>query len=441
MGFSDQNYGDGDPDCSLCEGLGYIRHDVPEDHPHFGRIFDCECRKVRVEAQQQAYLRRLGGLEHLADKRLDNFHPEGVGLPAWQRDNLRRAHEAALAYAQNPVGWLIFQGGYGCGKTHLAAGIANYQIQTGQQVLFISVPDLLDHLRSTFHPETEANYEERFEELCTAPLLILDDLGIESPTPWAREKLYQILNHRYNARLPTVITTNYELEELELRLRSRLVDPDLSQVAVITAPDYRQGGAPQDQSDLSSLGLYRGMTFETFGLREDESLPGKQRENLRRALELAQAYAHDPKGWLVFMGAYGCGKTHLAAAIATERLDQGQTVLFITAPDLLDHLRAAFSPNSTVSYDRRFQEVKTAPLLVLDDLGTESTTPWAREKLYQIFNYRYITQLPTVITTAHELEEVDPRLATRMTDRRLCTVFAILAPAYRGKPEPHQQGR
>ena len=63
--------------------------------------------------------------------------------------------------------------------------------------------------------------------------------------------------------------------------------------------------------------------------------------------------------------------------------------MFVVVPDLLDHLRATFSPTSTVSYDRRFEEIRTTPLLVLDDLGTQAMTPWAREKLYQLFNHRY----------------------------------------------------
>jgi len=70
--------------------------------------------------------------------------------------------------------------------------------------------------------------------------------------------------------------------------------------------------------------------------------------------------------------------------------------------------------------------------LILDDLGTESATPWAREKLYQIFDYRYNARLPTIITTATPIEELDPRLAARMLDVSRCTIFAILVPPYRG---------
>lgn len=75
-------------------------------------------------------------------------------------------------------------------------------------------------------------------------------------------------------------------------------------------------------------------------------------------------------------------------------------------------------------------------MLILDDLGTQSATPWAREKLYQLFNYRYNAELPTVITTAHVGDDLDPRIFSRMQDQRLCRIFIITAPAYRGVAAP-----
>ncbi|RMF26177.1 MAG: hypothetical protein D6759_20115 [Chloroflexi bacterium] len=116
--------------------------------------------------------------------------------------------------------------------------------------------------------------------------------------------------------------------------------------------------------------------------------------------------------------------------MANYRVQQGDQVLFVTVPDLLDHLRATFNPQSPIPYDKRFEEVRTAPLLVLDDLGTQSATSWAREKLHQLLDYRYNARLPTVITTANTLEELDPRLRSRMLDGSRCTVFAIVAPPY-----------
>ncbi len=133
-------------------------------------------------------------------------------------------------------------------------------------------------------------------------------------------------------------------------------------------------------------------------------------------------------------GPYGSGKTHLAAAIANHRAELGAPPLFVVVPDLLDHLRATFSPSSSISLDRRFEEVRTASLLILDDLGTQSMTPWVREKLYQLFNYRYNAELPTVITTADTFDDMDPRLRSRMLDTRLCTIYGITVPSYRGTP-------
>ena len=404
---------------------------MPIGHPDFGKLYPCKCKIEELKAKRLSKLRdmsNLGGLTHMT---FENFVPDGYGLNPEKQRNLRQAYELAREFAENPKGWLILLGGYGCGKTHLAAAIANYQIEHGRPVLFVVVPDLLDHLRATFSPESPVSYDQRFEEVRTAPLLILDDLGTQSATPWAREKLFQIFNYRYNARLPTVITSNRSLEEIDLRLRSRFNDHDLCRIHTILAPDFRGSGLAQDQSELSSLSLHADQTFESFDLRTHE-LPIKERENLKQAFRIAKEYAQDPQGWLVFTGPYGCGKTHLAAAIANYQVKRGYPALFVVVPDLLDHLRATFSPKSLVSYDQRFEEVRTAPLLILDDLGTQSATPWAKEKLFQLLNYRYNARLPTVITLAQE-SEVDERLKSRMLDISRCTVFEILAPSYRGE--------
>jgi DNA replication protein DnaC len=436
MNYSDKHYGSGDPDCPVCGGLGYVSYDVPEGHPQFGRVFDCECRQAQVEARRQERLRQLGGLEYLADKTLDSFDPDLPGLREQQRDALQRVHKQVAAFADDPQGWLIITGGYGCGKTHLAAAIANAQIEAGNKVLFVTAPDLLDHLRSAFGPTggDEESYDTRFDEVRNTPLLILDDLGIESPTAWAVEKLYQILNYRYTARLPTVITTNRSLDDLEQRLRSRLYDREIASVLPITAPDYRTSiGMAPTPNDLNALPLYKHMTFANFDARRN--LPREERKNISHALEEAKAFAENPDGWLILIGKYSTGKTHLAAAIANTQAFTGKPVVFVTVPDLLDHLRATFAPNSLTSYDKRFNDVKTADLLILDDLGMESATPWAKEKLYQLFNHRYNARLPTVITTVYTLEKLDERLVRRLLDKRVSNIIVIGAAPYLGEQQ------
>jgi len=182
------------------------------------------------------------------------------------------------------------------------------------------------------------------------------------------------------------------------------------------------------------------MTFDNFDYNR-LNLSLEQRQNLRKAFDVAKDFARSPEGWLVFQGVNGCGKTHLAAAIANYRLGQGKPVLFIVAPDLLDHLRSTFNPDSKISYDEFFETVKQCPLLLLDDFGEQSATPWAQEKLYQLINYRYNARLPMVVTTCLTLDEIETRISSRMVDPKLSLVFNIIAPDYRGDIEPVRQSR
>ena len=173
-------------------------------------------------------------------------------------------------------------------------------------------------------------------------------------------------------------------------------------------------------------------TFANFEFRKNENLLPDHVKSLENAFRHAREFAEEPDGWLVLTGTYGCGKTHLAAAIANYRADQGHMFVFEVVPDLMDHLRATFGPRSTTTLDRRFEEIKNTPLLILDDLGTQNMTSWTREKLYQLFNYRYNAELPTVITTPELKDEMDERLRSRMLDRRLSIICAISSPSYRG---------
>jgi DNA replication protein DnaC len=431
----------GDPNCPVCGGIGFVRKDVPVGHPDFGRVDICPCRQKEVMQMTFQRLYRLSNLEAFRGMTFDRFDTVGlVGMTEEQIRSLGTARGAAEYFAQHLDGWLLLHGSYGVGKTHLAAAIANFAVGVGVSTLLLTIPDLLDWLRFSYGSE-DANFETRFEEIRNIRLLVLDDLGTQNATPWAEEKLYQIFNHRYINRLPTVITTNQPLDEIEGRIQSRLRDPDLVHVIRIEAPDHRNPAGNSSRRQLSSLEFHRDQTFGNFSTREPEKLSADEQKNLEKAFRAAQMYAENPRGWIVFTGSYGCGKTHLAAAIANFRGGVAREPVFVVVPDLLDHLRSTFGPNSNVTYDELFEEVRSAEMLVLDDLGTQSATPWAREKLYQILNHRYVTSLPTVITTANAIEEVDPRIRSRMLDTRRCAIYAITAPPYRGAPPPADRAR
>ena len=168
---------------------------------------------------------------------------------------------------------------------------------------------------------------------------------------------------------------------------------------------------------------FANVTFET--LESELVRPTNDRdETYVDALSQARAYAADPDGWLVLHGPSGSGKTHLAAAVANDVIGRGIPALLISVPDFLDYLRAAYAPNAETPFDSLFEQVKEAPRLILDDLGVHSATPWAQEKLFQVFNQRFIERRPTVVTLSKPLMEMEPQLLSRLTAPGLATVLA-----------------
>lgn len=419
--------------------MGFVYPQLPVTDPDYGRAVPCQCAQQDLEAQRTERLQRYSNLGPLLRMTFDTLSPYGrSGLPSNQQQ-FARALEAAKAFAAAPQGWLVFQGTPGSGKTHLAAAIANACIERGQVVLFTVVPDLLDHLRAAFAPQNPDFYDELFEQVRNTPLLILDDLGTQSTTPWAQEKLFQLLNHRYNAQLPTVITLTTAIESLGY-LSSRLNDPALVQ---LWALEQQEEALLQYRGALS-LDLLSQMTFRRFDSSGMNATPAQQ-QILKAAYQAALQFAQKPQDWLVLSGPVGCGKTHLAAAIANYQVQQGNSVYFLVVPDLLDHLRSTFAPESQVTYDVLFDKIRNAPLLILDDLGTQSTTPWAQEKLFQLLNHRYNGRLPTVITTNLDrphFAQLSQALASRIGDPRLSQVIPIDAPDYRmGEPDTSPDAR
>ena len=198
-------------------------------------------RVLAVAQTPQRGERQLGGVPATMRTRMTfkAFNTRGNNPTAAQRASIEAAHDAALSYAATLDGWLTLFGDTGVGKTHLAVAIANHCLDQGHEVYFAFVPELMDHLRQTYQPGGGLAYDRVFDDVKNAPLLILDDLGGEYRTDWAYEKLYQIVVHRHNLRLPTVITSPVDLTETSGPITSRVQDPLAGLLFRVDAPDFR----------------------------------------------------------------------------------------------------------------------------------------------------------------------------------------------------------
>ena len=399
------------------------------DHPDFGKATPCDCVRAETAETRLARLQRYSSLGPLTRLTFDNLIEHGRSTNPRDRDLFRGLVRDARAFAEEPQGWMLVHGSSGAGKTHVAAAIANRCIEKGQPALFVVVPDLLDHLRASYKPDSEMGFDALLEQVRAAPVLILDDLGTQSSTAWAQEKLFQILNHRYNAQLPTVVTTNLSIDRLDERLRMRLTDPAIARVYYVEAATRAVDVNLPDSLGLQSIAQ---MTFETFDSAVGH-LKQEERWSLENAYRTAMEFAEAPEGWLLLFGPNGCGKTHLAAAIANRCRARGERPVFFFVADLLDYLRHLMNDETGPGFLEGFNQLKNAPLLILDDLGAQSDVSWVRDRLFQLINHRYAARLPTVFTASEEslARVVEERVLARLNDPGVCTEVPITAPAYR----------
>ena len=397
-----------DERCPHCHDAGFVRQDLPLDHPEFGKAVPCRCVGEESHDVRLDRLQRYSNLGPLTRLTFDNLIRRGRSADPRDQARFQRCVEDAEAFAKDPEGWLVLVGASGCGKTHIGAAIANRCLEHGVPALFVVVPDLLDHLRAAYKPSAEVDYDQLFEQVRITPVLILDDLGTQSATPWAQEKLFQIINHRFNARLPTVVTTNVPLNKFDDRLRTRLGDPSLSQphadpIAVVHTLEERR---PQEYRELNMLefSMIRDMTFESFDLLDARSQRDRNlRENAHRQ---ALRYADKPDGWMVFLGNRSRDRTHLIAAIGNQRRRFGESPLLVQVQPLLDELRRAMFGEDTSDYYELKRQLRTCPLLLLDDLEIGMGSDRSRQELFQLLNPRYLARLPTVITTPDSINRL-----------------------------------
>ncbi len=221
------------PGCDICKGGGWVYLNVPVGHEMFGKVVRCSCRNERDRQEKAAGVLKYCQL------------PAGTEDYTFEKYNRKlgskEAYEAAIAVAEGELLWLVLNGGRDRGKTHLAIAICRYWLAIGKAARYVHVPLLLDELREGFGDE-ERSFEQRFNHFKNVPLLVMDDLGVQVPKPWANERLQTLIDYRYINQLPLVVTVNRALDELpgddEGRIESRFKRIESGKIVLIDCDEY-----------------------------------------------------------------------------------------------------------------------------------------------------------------------------------------------------------
>ncbi len=213
---------------------------------------DCDCDRARAAAEAgkakieaearriEARIARSGLPPRYRRASFDNFVPQTER----QRQVLRMMEEYANGFGFTTEDGLLVAGPKGTGKTHLVASVALDLCRRGFQPRFWNVPELLQTIRSSFNAEAadkQMTEAQIMQEIMGADLLILDDLGTEKPSDWVADRLYLIVNWRYEHLKPVLVTTNATMQELAQALAAKTVSrlAQMCQGLELKGPDYR----------------------------------------------------------------------------------------------------------------------------------------------------------------------------------------------------------
>ena len=162
--------------------------------------------------------------------------------------------------------------------------------------------------------------------------------------------------------------------------------------------------------NMSQLGKrFMTRTFATWKLTPENK---KAFESAKKYAEKFETYKEKGIG-LMMSGTKGTGKTHLAAAITIELINQGTPVIMNTMIGLLSKIKGAYDGELKETENSLIDLYSTVDLLVIDDLGKERPNEWVLEKLYTIINTRYDNLLPVIVTTDYDIDRLRDRLTVK----------------------------
>lgn len=182
---------------------------------------------------------------------------------------------------------------------------------------------------------------------------------------------------------------------------------------LVSCPQCEAGRqhAAQQAERLNGIYQQMDMTPDEQGASLDHFRHDPVLQGLARQLIADRQVAYKDRVYcgLLLIGPTGVGKTYFASAIVNQSYAEGKAALYTSTSSFLQSLRRTFDKDAPATYDAVFQRALTAPLLVLDDFGTQRDTDWAWEQLYILIDHRIGRRMPTIVTSNHTLRELMDR--------------------------------
>jgi len=193
--------------CQLCRGTGWKMVARPGGAGTMATPCDCGMEERASRTIERARI----------PKRYEHCDFESYSTDVSENPQHTSSLKAAKLLAEKFVGefpgnsekGLMLMGPSGVGKTHLAVACLKELIRRGHQGLFCDYRELLKDIQASYNPGSESTELRILEPIRTAEILVVDDLGASKPSAWVLDTIGLVLNARYNARLTTLITTNY----------------------------------------------------------------------------------------------------------------------------------------------------------------------------------------------------------------------------------------
>lgn len=251
-----------------------------------------------------------------------------------------------------------------------------------------------DSIELPANTSTNPNLEVKCK-ICNDSGVVFDKNGNLKPCKCWKQR--QLAKKKRKAQLPTALQ-KMTFEQFDLSFYPANEKPSISHDTTHSYLDYAKNAKYQAEKFVNSI--------------------------------VTSGTADDITG-IMFQGQVGSGKTHLAAAIANKLIANNIDVLFLVVPDFLDEMRMSYGSLGEFDEVAMMNRAKNAPILILDDLGMHNFSQWTKNKLFTLINYRLNNNLPMIITTNLNMDELKEIVGERITSRIIAACIPCLLPVKR----------